>query len=251
MATVRSLAAAQTIPTRGDIDANVEHHARLVHAAAEERARMLVFPELSLTGYELDLAADLAFSEDDPRLAPLAELAVSHGMTLIVGAPVRIESRLHIGAFTLSPDRTIGLYTKRHLGVGEGAVFHAGSRSPLVSLEGGTAAVAVCADANHPSHAEEAAGRGASTYLVSTFIAPSDLEARTAMLRSYAVQHSMTVVFSNYGGPSGGLASSGRSAIWSDKGEPLAQLQGTGAGLVIAIESDTGWVASAVTLEDS
>jgi predicted amidohydrolase len=42
---------------------------RLVHAAAKEHAEILVFPELSLTGYELDLADGLAFSPDDARLA--------------------------------------------------------------------------------------------------------------------------------------------------------------------------------------
>jgi len=93
MTVARSLAAAQTIPRRGDVDANLEGHIRLIHAAAEGRARLLVFPELSLTGYELDLADALAFSERDPRLAPLIELAASCNMTLVVGAPVRIASR--------------------------------------------------------------------------------------------------------------------------------------------------------------
>jgi len=116
MTRARSIAVAQTIPMRGDVNANLEQHVRLVHVAAEEQAEVLVFPELSLTGYELDLANDLAFSESDPRLASLVEMASSFSMTLIVGAPVRIRSRLHIGAFIISPDRTVGLYTKHHLG---------------------------------------------------------------------------------------------------------------------------------------
>src|SRR5262249_22829432 len=99
----RSLAAAQTVPKRGDVEANVEGHIRLIHVAAEAHARVLVFPELSLTGYELDLADELAFSEDDARLNPLLDSASSFGMTLVVGAPVRIGSLLHIGAFILSP----------------------------------------------------------------------------------------------------------------------------------------------------
>lgn len=67
-----SLAAAQTAPIRGDVEANLRQHAHLVRAAAEQGAEILVFPELSLTGYELNLAAELAFAEDDARLAPLA-----------------------------------------------------------------------------------------------------------------------------------------------------------------------------------
>ncbi len=260
-ARARSIAAAQTIPIRGDVDASVAHHVRLVHAAAEERAQVLVFPELSLTGYELDLATELAFSERDPRLAPLVEMASSYRMTLIVGAPVRIGSRLHIGAFIVSSDREVGLYTKHHLGAfptsaspdgivpaAEESVFHPGNRNPLVRFGGNTAALAVCADTSRPSHPKEAADRGARTYLASMFVLPSDLEKETASLRSYAVRHAMAVVLANYGGPSGGLPSGGGSAIWSEKGELLAQLEGIGAGVAVAIESDAGWRARTVML---
>ena len=263
MTRTRSIAAAQTIPIRGNVDANLEQHVRLVHVAAEDLVQVLVFPELSLTGYELDLANDLAFSKSDPRLAPLIEAASSHSMILIVGAPVRIESRLHIGAFIVSPDGTVGLYTKQHLGafstsascdgivpLAEATVFHPGSQNPLVRFDGNTAAVAVCADTGRPSHSREASDRGARTYLASMFIIPSELERETANLRASAVQHSMTVALANYGGPSGGLASGGGSAIWSKKGELLVQLEATGAGVAVAIESHAGWRAKTIMLGD-
>ena len=57
-----------------------------------------------------------SFSEDDPRLNPLLDLACSSGMILVAGAPVRVGPLLHIGAFVLGPDRTTRLYTKRRLG---------------------------------------------------------------------------------------------------------------------------------------
>jgi predicted amidohydrolase len=256
---LRSLAAAQTIPIRGDVEANLERHLRLVDVAAEEEARVLVFPELSLTGYELDLASALAFSPGDPRLTPLVEAASSRSMTLVVGAPVRIEGRLYIGAFIVAPDRTVEVYTKHHLGAfpasaspdgivppAEDTVFHPGIRNPLVRLGGNTAAVAVCADTGRPSHPQQAAERGATAYLASMFVIPSDLERETTRLRSYAVRHSMAVVLANYGGLSGGLASAGGSAIWSERGELLAQLEAAGAGVAVAVESDGGWRARLV-----
>ncbi|HJO03259.1 MAG TPA: carbon-nitrogen hydrolase family protein [Acidobacteriota bacterium] len=264
MPNARSIAAAQTIPRRGDVDANIEHHARLVHAAAEARVQVVVFPELSLTGYELDLVGELAFSERDARLAPLNELAASCAMTLVVGAPVRIGSRLHIGAFIVSPDRSVEIYTKRKLGAfpasaaadgvvpaAEDTVFHPGDRNPLVRFGGNSAAVVVCADTGQQSHPREAAERGAKTYLASMFVIPSDLNKETVSLQTYAARHSMAVVFANYGGPSGGLDSAGASAIWSDKGDLLAQLEGAGAGLAIAIQNDAGWGARTIMLEGS
>jgi len=258
----RSLAAAQTIPKRGDLEANLRGHVLLIQAAAEMQARVLVFPELSLTGYELDLADDLAFSESDGRLTPLIELASSYHMTLVVGAPVRIECRLHIAAFILSPDRSVDLYTKHLLGAfpsdaspdgavppAEGTVFHPGHRNPLLRFDGNTAAVAVCADIHRRSHPKEAARRGARSYLASMFVIPADLERDTALLQEYAVTHSMAVVFSNFGGPSGGLPSGGSSTIMSEKGEVLAQLPAIGAGIAIAVEDGGGWRTKVVMFE--
>jgi predicted amidohydrolase len=260
MTPARSFAAAQTVPVRGDIDANVEQHVSLARAAAAEGAQVLVFPELSLTGYELDLADELAFAERDARLAPLVELAAAHRMTLIVGAPVRLASGLHIGAFILKPDG-IDLHTKQVMGAfpasvspdgvvppAEATVFQPGDRDPLVPLGEDTAAVAVCADTGQPSHAQRAAGRGATAYLASMFIIPTYIEAESANLASYARRHAMAVVLANYGGPTGGLPSAGGSAIWSPEGELLAQLDATGAGIVIATESDASWRAETLTL---
>ncbi len=251
MTTARALAAAQTIPRRGDVDANIAQHLRFAQTAANEGVRTVVFPELSLTGYELDLAPVLAFSERDPRLTPLTEWAADHEMTLVVGAPVRMASRLYIGAFIISPQRTIDLYTKHHLGLGEEAVVHPGNLNPLVRVGGQSGAVAVCADANHPSHPAEAAQWGARNYLVSTFITPQELETKTAALKAYAVRHSMTVVFANYGGVTGGIASGGRSAIWTDQGKLVARLEGPGAGLAVAIEENEGWRGTTIQLAGS
>jgi predicted amidohydrolase len=259
-----AIAAAQTVPVRGDVGANVDRHLQLVRAAAEEQAEVLVFPELSLTGYEIDLAAGLAFSPADPRLAPLVEAASSHSMTLIAGAPVKLDSRLHIGAFIISPDRSVGLYTKHRLGAftagascdgivpsAEATVFQPGTLNPLVRFGGNTAAVAVCADIGQPSHPRQAAERGTRTYLASMFVIPSEFEQESARLETYAVQHSMTVAFANCGGPSGGLRSAGRSRIWSGTGELLVRLEAVGAGVAVAIETPAGWRGRAIMLGGS
>lgn len=254
MSAPRSLAAAQTIPRRGDVDANLEAHIGLVRVAAAEHARVVVFPELSLTGYELDLADALAFSERDPRLAPLVDLASAHDITLVVGAPVRVGGRLHLGAFIIAPDRSVDVYTKHRLGAfppdvnpggtvppAERTVFDPGDRNPLVRFAGNTAAVAVCADIRRPSHPREATNRGARTFLASMFVIPADFEGDAALLRQHAVSHSLTVVFANFGGPSGGLPSAGRSAIVSERGEVLVELPATGTGVAVAVEERTGW----------
>ncbi len=260
---LRAIAVAQTIPVRGDVDANVEEHLRLTEVAASEHAEVLVVPELSLTGYELDLAHGLAFSEqDDPRLLPLVESASSTRVTLVVGAPVRVGAHHHIGAFIVSPDRSVALYTKQRLGAfpgdvnpggavppAEWTVFEPGDRNPLIEFEHTTAAVAVCADTGAPEHAEAAAGRGATVYLASMFFTPTEVERETARLRGYAERHAMAVALANYGGPTGGLPAGGGSAIWSQTGELLVKLDGSGSGVAVAVENETGWRSGAHMVE--
>lgn len=262
MALVRSLGAAQTIPARGDVDTNVERHLELVRAVSNEGLHVLVFPELSLTGYELDLADDLAFAEHDRRLAPLAEAAAAFSIVLVVGAPVRIGNALHIGAFILHPNGALELHTKHELGAfspevspdgivppPEHEIFVPGTIRPLLRFGGHAAAIGVCAESLKERHAADASRRGATTYLTSHFGIPLDGEFRAAILREHAVKHSMAVVFSNYGGPTGGLTAGGKSAIWSERGELLAQLGATGAGVVIARQSEEGWTAKTLVLD--
>jgi predicted amidohydrolase len=250
----RSLGAAQTVPVRGDVPANREQHVALAHRAGEAGARVLVFPELSLTGYELDLADALAFETSDARLAPLAETSAKVGVTLVVGAPVRVAGRLHIGAFVLTPHGDRALYTKHHLGafascdgppgfvpIPEPSLFEPGTLDPLVAIGDGTGALAVCADTGHPSHAKHAAERGAAAYLAGVFTIPSDLETMRTRCRTHARRHAMVVVFANYGGPSGGLPTAGCSAIWSAGGELLGALEEAGAGVIVAVASPDGW----------
>jgi predicted amidohydrolase len=62
------LASAQTKPKRGDIKENLLDHYRLIELASEKGADLIVFPEMSMSGYEREKAGTLAFSENDPRL---------------------------------------------------------------------------------------------------------------------------------------------------------------------------------------
>jgi predicted amidohydrolase len=258
----RSIAVAQTCPVRGDVAANLDEHLRLAGRAAAEGAQLVLFPELSLTGYEIGLADQLAFSEDDSRITPIAELAEARGIIVIAGAPVRIGSRLHIGAFIVGPDRSVRLYTKQRMGAfseaarcdgivppAERTAFEPGGRDPLIGFAGRTAAVAICADIGEPLHPQRAAARGADTYLASMFVIPSEFEADALKLSRYAAGYSLVVALANFGSATGGLAAAGRSSIWAASGELLIQLGDAGAGVAIATERADGWRTRAIVLD--
>src|SRR4051794_27386640 len=95
-----TVAVAQPVCVGHDVAANAAAHAAVVHAAG---ARVVVFPELSLTGYELD--ADL-MPTDHPALAPLVAACRETGTLALAGAPVEApteapEDGPHIAILTV------------------------------------------------------------------------------------------------------------------------------------------------------
>jgi predicted amidohydrolase len=77
------IALAQIAPRLGALDDNLARHRELIDEARAGGADLVVFPELGLTGYQLqDLAAEVAMRLDDPRLTSLA--AATGGLSAVV-----------------------------------------------------------------------------------------------------------------------------------------------------------------------
>jgi hypothetical protein len=87
------VAAAQVASLRGELAQNVRTHAAAITAAAKHGVSVLVFPELSLVGYEPELAATHAIAASDARLAPLGELAQQHWMHVVAGVPLAVAGQ--------------------------------------------------------------------------------------------------------------------------------------------------------------
>jgi len=80
-----NIALAQINPKLGDMKSNLDKHLDFIQKAKKEKAELVVFPELSLTGYALkDAVYDVAMQIDDDFLKPIYEaskdIAVSFGI---------------------------------------------------------------------------------------------------------------------------------------------------------------------------
>ena len=236
------IAAAQTIPAKQNISQNLADHYRLVNLAADHGAQLVVFPEMSLTGYERELAADLAFLENDKRLDQLRKLANERNIVILAGAPILLKSGLHIGMFILEPNKTETIYTKQYLHEGEEIAFVPGEVNDLV-VEVGTEIVstAICADITNPAHPARAALAHSTLYIASIFYTPNGIAQGLTDLAKYAKTFSMNVLMSNFGGDSYGFASGGKSSFWQRNGDLIGSLDGTGEGLLIVEREDSQW----------
>ena len=238
-----TIAAAQTISIAGDLSGNITRHSHFIEMAAEQGVQLLVFPELSLTGYEGEVAAALAVAPQDGVLQPLRDLARELGVTAVVGIPIRLEdsNSVRIGALVLGADGSLGVYSKQHLHAGEELVFAPGFGGPCLNIGEEVVALAVCADFTHASHAAAAAEMGAGLYAAGVLISEKGYAADTAILQGYARQHSMAVLMANHGGLTGGWQSAGRSGIWAEDGSLIVAAPGAGDLLVVAQRSDGVW----------
>ncbi len=237
------IAAAQSVSAAGDITANVLVHTKFMTAAHAEGVGILVFPELSLSGYELRLPSGSLLQPDDSRLAPIRALVLSTKMTVVVGAPIpNPDGAAFIGAITFFPDGRTAIYRKHFLHAGEERFVAAGAEKSQHHHVGDAAfALAICADTTHGEHARNAAATGASLYLTGVLVSDAGYPADAGQLRGYARSYRMGVLMANHGGPSGGYISAGKSAFWAPGGELVAAAPGPGNCLVIATNDGAGW----------
>ncbi|MFP5391469.1 MAG: carbon-nitrogen hydrolase family protein [Gammaproteobacteria bacterium] len=230
------IAAAQSASVPLDIDANLQRHLDFIDAAASAHVSLLVFPELSLCGYELADMARVALAPDDARLQVLLARAAATGMTIIAGAPVTTrDGRPAIAALGFHPDGRTTVYRKRFLHAGEEQFAQAGTAlTQLHQVHGVPTALAICADTTHSQHAHAAAVSGAQLYVAGSLITPGGYAKDSAQLAGYAELYDMDVLMANHAARSGPFESAGRSAIWAAGGQLAAAAPGPGECLVIA-----------------
>ena len=237
-----AVAAAQCGAVKGKIRENILIHKRFVCAAARNRADMVIFPELSLTGCEPQLAKDCSVNPDDKRLNALKLLSERYRMVIAAGAPVAGgKGKPFIGSIIFLPGKTPLVYTKHHLHDGEEVFFSVGRKNPFVKIQKERISLAICADIVHPEHARTAAANDISVYAAGVLISVSGYETDTGFLETYARTHKMMVVMANYGAPTGEYTAAGKSAVWHPGGQLLAQAPPCGDYLVMAVKGKTGW----------
>lgn len=236
------IAAAQTSPKDGNIEQNLNDHYRLINIAADNGIKLIVFPEMSITGYVRELAQKLSFTKNDSRLDALRKLATDKKIIVVAGAPIKIDATLCIGSFVIYPNNTISIYTKQFLHTGEDEFFTPNfNNNPTISIDNEQISLAICADINNSMHAENAKKANSTIYIASIFFTNTAITEAYNLLGNYAKNFSMNVLMSNYCGKSWGLEAGGKSALWSNNGDLMNGLDASSTGLVIAQKSGDLW----------
>ena len=231
------LALAQTAPVAADLPANLAAAVDAIRQAAERGAALIAFPELSLTGYELAAIAarpDLWLTVDDLRLEPVRDACAGAGITAVLGAPVRDpDDTPRLGSLIVTPDRRTVRWCKQHLHGAERELFRAGDADAPLAVAGWQVALGICFDAAKPSHAAEAAARGADLYLVSAFYSPGDERRLDLHFGARAMDHRMFSAMAGMVGDSSSGPAIGGSGVWAPSGDAVVRA-GAAPTLLIA-----------------
>jgi NAD+ synthase (glutamine-hydrolysing) len=242
------IALAQINPVVGDLGGN----AKLIRDAAEVAhragAKLLIAPELALTGYPPeDLLLRPAFIEaaadalDQLRTA----LAAYPSLAVIVGHPLKTPQGLHNAASVLRDGQCIASYSKHELPnnevFDEVRYFKPGSLPCTFDLDGCTIGVIICEDAWHAGPAAQAKAAGAQL-LVSLNASPYHLhkeQLRLQVLRKEIGATGLPFVYVNAVGGQDELVFDGGSFVLNSDGLVATSMPQFESGIgLLAIDQD-------------
>ena len=231
------IAIAQIAPRLGGLAENLVRHRELIAESRAKGAQLVVFPELGLTGYQLqDLAAEVSMRLDDPRLTELA--STTHGLSVAVSfVEESADHRLFIAAALMEDGQITHVHRKLFLPTyglfDERRFFAAGDVLRSVpSRLGIGVGLAICEDFWHLGVPQLLALDGAQLLLNVSSSPGRDLAATNevglgtatswrTLMRTYAQLTTSFVVFCNRVGVEESISFWGGSEVISPAGEPI------------------------------
>ena len=242
------IAGAQISSVLGDVEANIHKHLEWIEQAKQERADVLVFPELSLTGYSIGTHGfSLARKRSAAEIQTIANASV--GLTTIFGFMEEGPSaQFYNSAIAVRDGQVVHLHRKLNLPsygqLEEGKYFASGRFVETQSLdEDWSFATLICADAWNPALVHLAAMHGATLMVFpissSTTAVGGDFSNPEGWLRAsgfYAMMYGCPVITVNRVGDELGSQFYGGSTIYDSNGALVASADDTEALLCAEVD---------------
>jgi predicted amidohydrolase len=237
--------AAQIDPTEANIADNLDKHFAFIDEAKREGVEFLVFPELSLTGYQLrSRTPDLAIKQDDPLLKEVAKRAGE--MTVVAGfVEEGPAAQFYNSAAALRNGKVEFIHRKLNLatyGNLEEAKYFAKGRyvDVFVHERPWVGAIFVCADSWNPGLIHLAGLYGATLLAIpiassieAVGLEFSNPDGWQTALSFYGMLYGMPIVMANHCGSRDGETYWGGSRVIGPYGQTLA-IGGSGEEIVQA-----------------
>ena len=226
-----------------DVDKNLTKHLELIDVAIDNKVDLIVFPEMSITGYCREEGEKLALDKSSIEIRGLKNKAKENDIIIVAGAPIKIKNKLYIGSFILKPNGETEIYTKQFLHTGEENFYSSSFKyNPKLKFKDETIIFAICADIDNEQHSINAKKNDCSLYIPSIFFSKEGIENGHKILSNYANNYSFKVLMSNFSGKNWGIESGGKSGFWDNNGNLIAELGMNNEGLLIVEKNEENWI---------
>lgn len=219
-------------------------------AAAADGARLLITPEMSLTGYHLGWRRlrELAEPAGGPLCQAAAEIAADCGIALVFGWPEREGAAIHNSVGIVERDgRLLARYRKAHLyGNLDKDVFTPGEEAVVqAELDGLTLGLLICYDVEFPEAVRAHALSGTEILAVPTALMRPWEFVADVLVPARAFESQLFLAYTNWIGEEHGISYCGASRIVGPDGRLLAT--GTDAPALLVSDVDSDVLAAART----
>ena len=240
------VAAAQIAPVLGRVEKNVEAHLRCIAEARRQAADVIVFPELSLTGYDLtETAAALSRRLDSDEVRAVAR--ASREITTIFGmVELGFAAQLHNSSVAVRDEEVLFVHRKLNLPnygrLAESKLFGAGRQIDTFDLQDPWhASILTCSDAWNPGLVHLIAVGGATILILPINSASgtihehlfSNPDAWRLVVQFYSYIYGLPTGVANRVGAEGEFTFWGGSKILGPHGDVLAEA-GAGEEIITA-----------------
>ena len=196
--------------------------------AAAQNLDLLLFPELSLTGYRTNGDEVAPLQAGHPALAKMGELAAVTGVVLAAGLAWREGAAKYLAHGLWLPDGTFHIYKKTHLGQRERLEYAAGDDLPVFPLPKATVGVQLCLEQHYPEITQTLVLKGAQLILcphATPRLGPDERrESWHISLRARAYDNCVYILAANQVGDNGqGTVYHGGAILVSPAGKVLAE----------------------------
>ncbi len=210
------------------LEKNLAAAAAWTEKAAAQKLDLLLFPELSLTGYRTNGEEAAPLEAGHPALAEMAKLAASSGVVLAAGLAWREGAAKYLAHGLWLPGGAFHIYKKTHLGQRERLEYAAGDDLPVFALPKATVGVQLCLEQHFPEITQTLVLKGAQLVLcphATPRLGPADRrESWHISLRARAYDNCVYILAANQAGDNGqGTFYHGGAILVSPAGKVLAE----------------------------
>jgi predicted amidohydrolase len=233
------VAVVQTNPKLGDLAYNLEQTIHRINVASSEGAKLVVFPECSLTGYCYNSDAEVksnALVAGEEWTVKLTNAAHQADVYIVVGFIELFAGKVYNSLLVIGPNGMVGRYRKVHLpNIGCDNFVSPGNQSfSVIETPVGRLGALICYDVRFPEQARILALQGADILVHITNLPLTAASQVDFLLPARAIENRAFVLSADRVGEERGFRFLGRSSIFSVDGETLAQANETDETIIYA-----------------